>query len=348
MGNSPDGIGVLVVGYGGMGRVYARAFREICDVVGVVVRKDETVERLKAEVREPVFNDLEAALDATSATAVAVFSPTEWHALHVRWALRHRLPTMVIKPACVAPEVAEALHEETTAADMPLLMAHEGVFAPAFLAMEAAIEAGQIGEVQEIRWLKEGREQLSGGREKEAPRIEDREGRNYGHVYASVMHELYVVNRMLGRVAPTKTAVSECLAASHQMKLEALLEYPGGLSARIRYNLGADLPFRRGLQIVGEKGSLLWLVQPGRSTVQLRRGTKARDLGYQGRPGGPASDVVHAFVEMIRGAAPTETLLDGARALRAAAQVAVAAAASQGVEINIEGIAGGYDRSITG
>ena len=64
--------------------------------------------------------------------------------------------------------------------------------------------------------------------------------------------------------------------------------------------------------------------------MQIRKGGKAQDLGFQGRPGGPAADVVHAFVEVIRGAAASETLLGGARALRAAVQVAAAAAASAG------------------
>ena len=337
---------ILVVGYGGMGRMYANALRKRCIVAGVVVGRQVTCDALSKELDEPGYTDVDEAVRATEPSAIAVFSPTEWHAANLRVALKHKIPSMVIKPACVDPEQAQSLFRDFEAAGVPLLMAHEGVFAPAFLALEAAVLQGMIGAVREVHWVKEGQESLSGGREKESPRPEDLEGRNYGHVYASVMHELYVVNRLLGRLEPENCDVGHCFAASHEMKLDALVRYPGGLLSRIRYNLGGELPFRRGLQVVGEKGSLLWLVQPGQSVLQLRQGKKVRDIGYRGRAGGPAADVIHAFLELLDGGGSPESLEDGARALRAARKVTEAAASAAEVAVNLSGIAGGADLGI--
>ena len=65
---------ILVVGYGGMGRMYARAIRNMSRLAGVVVGREESRRRLEDELEEAVFTDLEDALQRAKPTAVAMGS----------------------------------------------------------------------------------------------------------------------------------------------------------------------------------------------------------------------------------------------------------------------------------
>ena len=335
---------VLVIGQGGMGRLYCQALREAGALAGVLVRTAATVERLRSQLAEPIGTNLEEMLAATGADALAILPTTDWHAHYLREAIARGLPALVIKPSCTNADTAEALDAQAKAAKVPVLVAHEGVFQPAFVTLEAAIAEGRIGAVREVQWLKEGAEQLSGGRQKDAARPEDLDGTNYGFIYATTMHELYACNRLAGRQAPERAEVVSVFASATQPRLDARIDYPG-LVARLRYNAAPNLPFRRGLNVVGERGSALWLMEPGKTTLRVKTARETRDLPYHGFSGAnPATPVVAAWLQSLAaGAAPTEGLLDGARALRAARMVTKAAAERQGAEIDLDAIAGGKD-----
>jgi predicted dehydrogenase len=347
--SSSTGRGVLVVGWGGMGRMYAEALRARDALAGLLVRSEATAARARAELEVPAGTSLERILDESAPRALAIFTTTEWHATYVRAAIARRLPSLVIKPATVRPETAEALYAEARAVDVAVIVAHEGVYQPAFLALEQAAAEGRIGAVREIRWLKEGEDPLSGGRLREPPGEADQAGRNYGFVYATAMHDLYVANRLAGRVAPTEARVTALHASSVALRLEARVDYPRGVVARLRHQVAPGLPFRRGLQVVGERGSLLWLMEPGRSVLQLRLGSEVRDLPRAGHAGSsPATPVVAALLARLDDPAsplaPIDDLADGARALRAARLLTAAAAAHHGAEVDLDALAGGHDR----
>lgn len=329
---------VLQIGHGGMGRLYAEALRQREALAGVVVRTRASAARLSGTLNEPVHTSLEEALDSVRPDAVAVLSPTELHLSHARAALGQRLPVLVIKPVGCSPAEALSLGEAARAAGTWVLAAHEGVFQPAFVALERAVGEGQIGAVKEIRWLKEGQDVLSGGRPMDPERPEDRNGTNFGFVYASVMHELYTANRLAGRKSPNSAEVATVHAARSSMKLDSTLRYEGGAMLRLRYHLAPGLPFRRGLQVVGDRGSVLWLMEPGRTVLQVSSGREVRDVPFRGVVGGnPALPVIDALLASLRGEGPpTETAEDGARALEAARLLTVRAAECAGHTVDVE------------
>ncbi len=281
--------------------------------------------------------------------ALAVLTPTDWHAAHIRAGFALRKPTLVIKPSTVSAETSENLLRESAECGVPVMVANEGVFEPPFLALERAFKARAVGQIREIRWLKEGDETLSGNRQKE---VEDpaTEGRNIGYIYATAMHELYVANRLAGRIAPSSAEVGHVHASATQPELDAHLVYSGDVHLRIRYDGRPGRPFKRGLQLVGEKGTLLWLVQPGSTRLEVRTREGTRDLPFFGRKtSNPAEPVVQAFLELASKDEWTiedvpESLSDGANAIRAARMLASAAADHLAIFSDLDVIAGGADR----
>src|SRR5579883_881149 len=111
-----EGGGVLVVGWGGMGRMYSEALRARGALAGVLVRSEATAERARAALGVPAATALGPILDEARPRAIGVFATTGAHAPYVRAAIARRLPSLVIKPACVRPETAEALLDEARAA----------------------------------------------------------------------------------------------------------------------------------------------------------------------------------------------------------------------------------------
>jgi predicted dehydrogenase len=344
-----DSPGILLVGHGSFGFLYAKALRDAGRLAGVAVRRAETAQRLKREMSEPVGTSYEGMLDELRPAGVAVLSPTAAHAAHADVAIRRGLPVLVIKPVTAHPKTAEELAARADAAKVPVFVAHEGVFAPPFKALEAAVTSGQIGEVREVRWLKEGGEQLSGGRTMEL-RPEDEQGDNLGHTYATAMHELYAANRLAGRIAPVKAEVAHVKASKATPLLDAVLEYPGGVVLRLRHDGRPEVPFRRGLHVVGTQGHVLWLMQPGKTTLKLKRGRDERDVPFSGGRGSlPATAVVEAFLDVVAGKiAPPETIADGVRALTAARLLTEAAAKRLGLTADLDKVAEGPDLPFPG
>lgn len=340
---------VLLVGHGSFGRLYAEALRHEGMLAGIVVQSKASEERLSGILTEPVGRDLETMVHEQEIDALAVLTPTDCHSAHIRMGFALKKPTMVIKPSTVKAEVSEELLKESLECGVPVMVANEGVFEPPFQALERAFNARAIGAVREIRWLKEGDEALSGNRTKE---VEDpaTEGRNIGYIYATAMHELYVANRLAGRTAPSSAKVIHVHASASNPELDAELAYPDGIKLRIRYDGRPGRPFKRGLQVVGEKGTLLWLVQPGSTRLEVRTKEGSRDLPFFGRKTkNPAEPVVQAFSELIQKESwelsdIPETLTDGANAIRAARMLAVSAAEHLGIFSDLDVIAGGVDR----
>lgn len=134
-------------------------------------------------------------------------------------------------------------------------------------------------------------------------------------------------------------------ASSVAAQLDARLRYDNGIEAVIRYDFHPDRPFRRGLHVVGDGGSVLWLMETGKTTLQVQRGRTKRDLPFHG--GGvkvPAQHVVRAFIAVLEGAAPAETLEDGCNALLASRLLTEAAAEHLGMTVDVDTLAGGLDR----
>jgi len=318
-------------------------------LAGVVVATEASEKRLKAQLEEPVGRDLEAMVHDLGVDALAVLTPTDWHAAHIRVGFALKKPVLVIKPSTVKAETSEVLLRESRDCGLAVMVANEGVFEPPFLALERAFKARAVGQVREIRWLKEGDETLSGGREKEVEDPET-EGRNIGYIYATAMHELYVANRLAGRIAPSSVEVSHVHASASRPELDAHLVYPGDIQLRIRYDGRSGKTFRRGLQVVGEKGTLLWLVEPGSTRLEVRTREGSRDLPFFGRKtSNPAEPVVQAFLELVSKDSWTlsdipESLNDGANAIRAARMLASASANHLGLRSDLDAIAGGDDR----
>ncbi|MBR58932.1 MAG: hypothetical protein CMH54_13055 [Myxococcales bacterium] len=335
---------VLLVGHGGMGRLYADALRSAGALAGVVVRSEASMERLSKSIAEPVFRNLSKAMEQQAPDALAVLSPTDVHAHHIRHGIRAGIPVMVIKPAAVRPDTARELKQEADNAGIPVLVAHEGVFAPAYRALEEQIQQGAIGSVLEVRWLKEGQDRLSGGRD--ADPIDDAtEGRNIGHVYATAMHEIYVANRLAGGAAPVDVAVHHANASIRVPELDALFTYPGGLQFRLRYDGQPDREFRRGLQVIGTEGNLLWLVQPGATILRRRTAEGTRDLPFVGtHTSNPAEPVITELMEMLGTEVVFENLDAGANALQGARILAQAVSDHLSVPITLDDLAGGVDR----
>jgi predicted dehydrogenase len=347
--NSPDGsggpgqprrtgqIGLAVVGVGFMGARWARAIAEhpaarlavVCDAREDVGR--ELADRYGARyMRDP----REVAADPGIA-AVAVCTPEHLHVDAALAAIGEGKAVMVEKPLADTVEGCERLRDAARERGVPLLVGHVLRFEPRYALLRAAIEAGEIGQVQAVHGQRVG---LTADQEV-------LRGRTSLALYYGV-HELDLARWYGGRVTRVYAEASEGLlrAAGYEVTdlYSATLRFATGAHGTL--TLGWCLPPRTpgfgmaGVTVIGESGVLR--VLQGESGV-LRVGPEGAgnaDVFWapevHGLLGGALATEVAHFVACARGdAEPLCTAEDGTEAVRAS--LALEASARDGMPVDL-------------
>ncbi len=143
---------VIIVGAGGFGRAWVRAYRELgIGVVAAVDPSDEAREVAKQTfglTDEYLFSDAKPAFLANiEADAVCICSPPPFHAEHVTLALNAGLHVLVVKPLAESLEAARDLVKFANTCGRKLVVAQQKRYLPAFLGLRDIIAAGDLGEL---------------------------------------------------------------------------------------------------------------------------------------------------------------------------------------------------------
>ena len=320
---------IVLVGHGRWGRVYAGALRQAGMLGAIAVSSETSALKLAGQVREPCGSDLGVLVSQSGARALAILSPTPWHAHHVRVGLALGLPCLVIKPVASRAAFAWRLDADVRACGGIVDVVHEALWNPPVRVLLDAIAAGRVGDVQAVHILRQGQDRGPAGT---APRpMPEVAGANFAWLFDAVVHEATVANRLLGRSVPAGAEVAEVWASAAHPRLAASWRWPEGRVVRVRYDGDPALPFRWAVAVTGSHGKIEAWAEAGRSGVTWTQSDGARSTVPVTSRGAPEDLAVAAFLAVVEGVAPPdETVADGARAIEAAEMLVRAAAERAG------------------
>jgi scyllo-inositol 2-dehydrogenase (NAD+) len=147
---------LILIGAGRMGRNHAQALRRAVRAVELVGVVDPNVgaagvATTLARQGAPVFRTLDAALDALTADACLVASPTVTHAEIVSLAIEHGLHVLCEKPLTLDPAVDIRLGRLASEHAVRLQVGFWRRFSDLWRRCRRTLKAGSIGEVLYIR-----------------------------------------------------------------------------------------------------------------------------------------------------------------------------------------------------
>lgn len=145
---SAENLSVACLGAGYFARFHHDAWQRL-DGVSLIACCDSDLARARA-VSSAAYDDLGAMLDAVTPDILDIATPPGTHVSSVMRALEAGVETIICqKPFCESLQQATELTAAASAAGA-LLIVHENFrFQPWFRVIAAAIEAGEIGEVQQ-------------------------------------------------------------------------------------------------------------------------------------------------------------------------------------------------------
>ncbi len=111
----------------------------VCDV------RSEAVELRRRQWDVPGFTSFEELLRTVDVDAVCLFLPHDAHVEFVTLAARFKKPIFLEKPIAASLEEARRINDVCREAGVLLMVAHNGLFHPAFERMVALVRAGLIG-----------------------------------------------------------------------------------------------------------------------------------------------------------------------------------------------------------
>jgi predicted dehydrogenase len=264
----------LKVGFIGAGRVadvHYAALQSCSDIAQLVAFCDVREEAVSSRAKEwnvPGFNAIEGMLSAVDLDAVVVLLPHDMHLEVMEICLARKLPVLLEKPLATNMAEAERIVRLVKAADVPVLVGHNGLFHPAFDQLAQFINEGWIGKplmgsARSLQWLdfkpwdfRRSKEQTGGGAWVDCA----------GHL-------IYRLNAILGEVQDVAGFTSHL--ARNEMEGEdsaaAVIRYPSGVIAQVAVSYGCKLPdyekdwptgCEQMLMLSGDKGMVEYHICP--------------------------------------------------------------------------------------
>ncbi|MEM8495147.1 MAG: Gfo/Idh/MocA family oxidoreductase [Planctomycetota bacterium] len=145
----PRDFGVALVGLGYWGKNLARVFNQLGVLCAVVDASAERRARFSEQYPEAAsYASVDEVLGDPAVSAIAVATPPRTHAIIARRALRAGRDVYVEKPLCYELAEAETLRELSDRLGHRLMVGHLLRYHPAFVALEAIVTRGELGEVR--------------------------------------------------------------------------------------------------------------------------------------------------------------------------------------------------------
>jgi len=313
---------IAVIGAGFMGARWARVIAASGHAeLAMIADVNEATGRAVADEfgAQWTADPLEAASDQ-QIDGVVVATPEHLHAEVTLAAIAHDKVVAVEKPLAHTVDEAQRIADAAAEAGVPVLAGHVLRFEPRYAAIRAAIERGEIGEVQAIRSERVGL-------------IADQQvlqGRTTIALYYGV-HEFDLARWYAGEVAEVWATRSTGVVASHGYDVEDLysvgLRFADGAhgTAMVGWCLPSSVASYglSGFTVIGDQG-ILKVAQNDNGYVKVGPGGAVHDdVHYSpivhGRVRGAVANEVEHFIDCVRGTAdPVCTANDGAAAVRIA------------------------------
>jgi predicted dehydrogenase len=141
-------IKVAFIGVGRIADVHYAALQALSERVQLVAICDsrfEAVEQRKKQWGVPGFTSFEELLKQVEVDAVCIFLPHDVHLEFVTLAAKYRRPIFLEKPIAISIEEAQQITDVCRRNNVMLMIAHNGLFHPAFERIVKLVRDGLIG-----------------------------------------------------------------------------------------------------------------------------------------------------------------------------------------------------------
>jgi predicted dehydrogenase len=298
-----DPFGLCIVGCGRFAGFHARAGRRLGSPVALAFASRDPA-RAEAFRRRfggtAAFGSYETAAADPRVHALLICTPHHLHLDHVRLAARHGKAVLLEKPIARTLAEADAILETAAAARIPLVVAENFHFMPAFRAARRLLAAGAVGEVRQILISARGYRQPSGWRRQ-------RDVVGGGLLIDGGIHYVHVLRAWGGPVAQVSAVAAPHVFSGVEGEETAfvLVRFRAGAVGVLANSLAAPgLPRLQWSWVSGTAGSLgvdnrghyLWLRGPRRRRLRVffrdLRGLRAQLAAFvaavrEGRPAAP-------------------------------------------------------------
>lgn len=248
-------LGLCIVGCGRFASFHARAARRLGDAVALSFASRDGA-RAEAYRRRfggvAAFAGYETAAADPRVHALLFATPHHLHLDHVRLAATHGKAALVEKPIARTLAEADAMLAEAQAAGIPLMVAENFHFMPAFVAARRLLRAGAIGRLRQVLVSARGY-RLPGGWRRQ------RDAVGGGALIDGGIHYVHLLRDWGGPVARVAAAAPPNLFAELEGEDTAfvLLAFRSGAVAVLANSLAAPgLPRRQEAWATGSAGSL--------------------------------------------------------------------------------------------
>jgi UDP-N-acetyl-2-amino-2-deoxyglucuronate dehydrogenase len=323
--------GVAIVGLGLIARTHATAYRELADLVDLVVVCDIDQARATAFAAEfggrPAV-DLAEVIADPAVDVVDLILPHHLHpeaAFAVLDAGKHLL---LEKPVASSYAESEAILRQAEASGVHFMVAENTRYAPAYQAVERLLRDGAIGDVVHARTFL---------RSNEKPHLSmpgywrTRFAMGGGLVLDTGAHSFYLLKWLLGEVASLTATSTKVFALPNEIEDTAYVT--GTLATGALFSSGftsvSEIPHSERLELYGTTGGIL-LDQMSEPVVKLFRGDHDfRGQAVEGVPFGPdawhpggwhwtsvVAEVTDYVTSLVDGRAPLINSWDTAYAIR--------------------------------
>ncbi|MDD5198797.1 MAG: Gfo/Idh/MocA family oxidoreductase [Terrimicrobiaceae bacterium] len=234
----------------------------VCDV------RAEAVEQRKQQWGVPGFTSFEELLRSVEVDAVCLFLPHDVHLEFVTLASRFKKPIFLEKPIAISVEEAQRINGVCRDAGVRLMVAHNGLFHPAFERMVALVRAGLIGrplfaQARSTQWLDFRPWDF---------RLSSRKTGG-GAWMDCAGHLVYRLREVFGEVADVSGMTGNLVRAEMEGEdfASAVLRYESGAMAQITVSYGLKLPgyehdwpqgCEQSLLISGDRGAVEYAICP--------------------------------------------------------------------------------------
>jgi predicted dehydrogenase len=279
------------VGIGRVADVHYRSIQQMPERAALVAVCDSRAEALRlrnAEWGVPAFDSFERMVEEVNPDAVCLFLPHNVHLEYVTAAAKAGKPVFMEKPIAATREQAQGIVDVVEASGITLLVAHTGLFHPAFERILEFIRKGWLGRPLFAKgtsagWLtfrpwdfRLSREQTGGGCWVDAG----------GHL-------VYCLRAIFGEI----DSVTGYTAHLSRPEMEgedhasATLRYRSGALAQVFVSYGHKLPgyqhdwplgYLNSLEISGDKGAIRYEISPNPEVSYFSEVAEAMPDEWQG------------------------------------------------------------------
>jgi len=268
--------GIAIVGSGRMARRHAEAYRALaCPPRVAYIVSPLHAADLAAWSGAIALTTLGQALDDAAVSMVDICTPPATHRELVVAALEAGVHVMVEKPIALDLADAAAIAEAERGSLNFVMVAHVVRFVPAYRAVEASVEQGDVGRVHTVRARRVS------AHPRNVAWIDD-EDASGGPIVDLMVHDFDQANRYLGRA---RTAFAK--RSSTKSPVEVIVGYDGGGVAVIEGSwwMPDSHPFSSSIEVHGDLGVVTATVGPDVGTVLYPAVGEPRSLVLSGLEG---------------------------------------------------------------